>query len=88
MRHPYLIRLDEPEDWLAVHQDIDPETGAVIEDQHDILWPGGSTHWLDFFVNMKSLEKMSPEKYDDESYVRGVFERHECYILEVRKIDL
>ena len=41
MRHPYLIRLDEPEDWLAVHQDIDRETGDVIEDQHDILWPEG-----------------------------------------------
>jgi mannose-6-phosphate isomerase-like protein (cupin superfamily) len=41
MRHPYLIRLDEPQDWLESRLDVDPRTGEVIEEQHDILWPDG-----------------------------------------------
>lgn len=48
MRHPYLIRLDEPDDWLAVHHDIDPHTGELIEDQHDILWPEGPDQLYEF----------------------------------------
>lgn len=48
MRHPYLIRLDEQEDWLDVHHDIDPHTGDLIEDQHDILWPEGPDQLYEF----------------------------------------
>ena len=48
MRHPYLIRLNEPEDWLAVHYDRDPHTGELIEEQHDILWPEGPHQLYEF----------------------------------------
>ena len=48
MRHPYLIRLDEPEDWLDVHEDRDPRTGELVEEQHDILWPEGSDQLYEF----------------------------------------
>jgi mannose-6-phosphate isomerase-like protein (cupin superfamily) len=48
MRHPYLIRLDEPADWLDVHRDVDPHTGDLIEEQHDILWPEGPNQMYEF----------------------------------------
>jgi mannose-6-phosphate isomerase-like protein (cupin superfamily) len=48
MRHPYLIHLDDPNDWLTVNRDIDPRTHAVIEEQHDILWPEGPDEMYEF----------------------------------------
>ena len=41
---------------------------------------GGSTHWSDFLGDMASLKKMSPEKYADQQYTKGVFRRHQCYV--------
>ena len=48
MRHPYLIRLDEPDDWLDVHNDIDPHTGELVEIQHDVLWSEGPDQMYEF----------------------------------------
>ena len=48
MRHPYLIRLDEPEDWLRVNIDRDPKTGELNEESHDILLPEGSDQLYEF----------------------------------------
>ena len=41
---------------------------------------GGATHWLDFFGDMASLKKMSPDKYADKKYVNGIFSRHACFL--------
>ena len=44
---------------------------------------GGATHWNDFLEDMRSLKYLSPEKYADEEYVKGVCKRHECYLQSV-----
>ena len=48
MRHPYLIRLDNEEDYLEVRQDFEPGTKDIIEEQHDILWPEGPDQLYEF----------------------------------------
>lgn len=48
MQHPYLFHLDDPADWLDFRQDIDPHTGELVEDQHDILRPEGPNQMYEF----------------------------------------
>ena len=47
MRHPYLIRLNEPEDWLDSRSDESLD-GGVIEEAHDILLPEGPDLMYEF----------------------------------------
>jgi quercetin dioxygenase-like cupin family protein len=48
MRHPYLIHLDDPADWLDCRKDYDNKTGDLVEEQHDILWPEGAHQMYEF----------------------------------------
>lgn len=47
MRHPYLIRLNEPEDWLDSRSDESLD-GGIIEEAHDILLPEGPDMMYEF----------------------------------------
>jgi quercetin dioxygenase-like cupin family protein len=47
MRHPYLIRLNEKEDWLDWRRDESLD-GGVVEEAHDILLPEGKNQMYEF----------------------------------------